>query len=121
MIATLHNKVTRARATERAELDKGLVLLREATERCHLLDEHTAERREAARKEAEEIRASAADEAEEVLVRARSTARKILGRPHTEAMQITSVAPQRIPATVGPPNPALAGEEARRAAQHLLD
>jgi uncharacterized protein (DUF3084 family) len=31
------------------------------------------------------------------------------------------VARQRIPLTVGPPNPALAGEEVRRAAEHLLD
>jgi hypothetical protein len=36
-------------------------------------------------------------------------------------MEIISEACQRIPSTVGPPNPALAGEEAKRAAQHLLD
>jgi hypothetical protein len=36
-------------------------------------------------------------------------------------MEITAVARQRIPLTVGPPNPALAGEEARRATQFLLD
>jgi chromosome segregation ATPase len=36
-------------------------------------------------------------------------------------MEIISEARQRLPSTVGPPNPALAGEEAKRAAQHLLD
>jgi polyhydroxyalkanoate synthesis regulator phasin len=36
-------------------------------------------------------------------------------------MEITSEARQRIPSTVGPPNPALAREEAKRVAQHLLD
>jgi hypothetical protein len=36
-------------------------------------------------------------------------------------MEIVSEARQRIRSTVGPPNPALAGEEAKRAAQHLLD
>jgi hypothetical protein len=36
-------------------------------------------------------------------------------------MKIVSEARQKIPPTVGPPNPALAGEEAKRAAQHLLD
>jgi F0F1-type ATP synthase membrane subunit b/b' len=73
------------------------------------------------RKEVEEIRASAADEAKEVSARARSTAREILARAHNEATEITSAARRRIPSTVGPPNPALAGEEARRVAQHLLD
>jgi hypothetical protein len=36
-------------------------------------------------------------------------------------MEIISEARQKIPPTVGPPNPALAREEAKRAAQHLLD
>jgi acetolactate synthase regulatory subunit len=36
-------------------------------------------------------------------------------------MEIIFEVRQRIPSTVGPPNPALAGEEAKRAAQHLLD
>jgi polyhydroxyalkanoate synthesis regulator phasin len=36
-------------------------------------------------------------------------------------MEIVSEACQRIPSIVGPPNPALAGEEVKRAAQHLLD
>jgi chromosome segregation ATPase len=36
-------------------------------------------------------------------------------------MEIISEARQRLPTTVGPPNPALAGEEAKWAAQHLLD
>jgi hypothetical protein len=40
---------------------------------------------------------------------------------HHEAMEIISEGRQRLPTTVGPPNPALAGEEAKRAAQHLLD
>jgi cell division septum initiation protein DivIVA len=121
MIATLHDEVTRARATERTGLDEGWVLLCEAAERCRLLDKRAAEHRETARKEAEEIRASVTDENEEVLARARSTAREILAQAHTEATKITSAAHQRIPSTIGPPNLALAGEEARRAAQHLLD
>jgi polyhydroxyalkanoate synthesis regulator phasin len=36
-------------------------------------------------------------------------------------MEIISEARQRIPSTVGPPNPTLAGEEAKRVARHLLD
>jgi polyhydroxyalkanoate synthesis regulator phasin len=36
-------------------------------------------------------------------------------------MEIVSEACQRIPSIVGPPNPALVGEEVKRAAQHLLD
>jgi hypothetical protein len=36
-------------------------------------------------------------------------------------MEIVSETRQRIPSTVGPPNLALAGEEVKRAAQHLLD
>jgi hypothetical protein len=78
MITILHDEVTRDRATERAKLDEGWVLLREAAKRCHLLDERMAKCPEAARKEAKEIHVSAADEAEEVLARARSTAREIL-------------------------------------------
>jgi hypothetical protein len=57
---------------------------------------------------------SAADEAEEVL--ARASVREILARAHNKATEIISTARQRIPSTVGPPNPALAGEEAKRAA-----
>jgi hypothetical protein len=75
---TLHDEVTRARATERTELDEGWVLFHAAVEMGRLLDEHAAARREAALKEAEEIRASAADEAAEVLARERTTARDIL-------------------------------------------
>jgi cell division septum initiation protein DivIVA len=62
-----------------------------------------------------------ADEAEEVLARARATTREILARAHNVATEIISAARQRIPSTVGPPNPALAGEEAKRAVHHLLD
>jgi chromosome segregation ATPase len=69
----------------------------------------------------QEIRASMADEAEEVLAKARVSAREILARVHHEATEIISAACQRIPSTVGPPNPALAEEEAKRTAQHLLD
>jgi hypothetical protein len=54
-------------------------------------------------------------------VGARESVREILARAHHEATEIISVVRQRIPSTVGPPNPALAGEEAKRAAQHLLD
>jgi hypothetical protein len=64
---------------------------------------------------------STADEAKEVLARVRATAREILARVHTEATKRISIVCQRTPLTVGPPNPALAGEEAKRAAQHLLD
>jgi hypothetical protein len=119
MIATFQDEVTRARAIEQASLDEGWALLHRATERCRLLDQCVAEHREQARKQVKEIRASVADKAEEVL--ARATAREILARAHNEATEIMSPARQRIPSTVGPPNLALAGEEAKQAAQHLLD
>jgi hypothetical protein len=61
-----------------------------------------------------------AEEVEEVLASVRELARGILARAHHEAMEIVSEACQRNPSTVGPPNPALAREEAKRAAQHLL-
>jgi beta-glucosidase-like glycosyl hydrolase len=109
-------EVARARAISQASLDEGWVRLHEATERCRLLDQRAAELRERARKEAEEIHASAAEEAEEALANARESAREILARAHHEAMEIISEACQRIPSTIGPPNPALAGEEAKRAA-----
>jgi hypothetical protein len=86
MIATLYDEVTRARATERADLDEGWVLLREVAERCHLLDQCVAKHREMARKEAEQIHTRAADEAEEVLARARSIARESWPR-HTTRPQ----------------------------------
>jgi hypothetical protein len=121
MADTFQNEVARARAAEQARLDNGWALLHQATERCRLLDWRAAERHEQVRKEAEEIRVSTADEAEEVLAGARASAREILARAHHEAMEIISAARQRIPSTIGPPNPALAGEEAKRAAQHLLD
>jgi cell division septum initiation protein DivIVA len=121
MADTFQNEVARARAAEQARLDNGWALLHQATKRCHLLDRRAAERREQARKEAEEIRASAADEAEEVLAKARASAREILARAHHKATEIISAMRQRIPSIVGPLNPALAGEEAKRAAQHLLD
>jgi vacuolar-type H+-ATPase subunit H len=116
---TFQNEVAKARAADQARLDNGWALLHQATERCRLLDQRVAERHEQARKKAEEIRASAADEAEEVL--ARASAREILARLHHEATEIIFAVCQRIPSTVGPPNPALAGEEAKQAAQHLLD
>jgi cell division septum initiation protein DivIVA len=119
--SALCDEVARARSAEEARINEGWALLHQATERCHLLDQRTAERRERARKEAEEIRASAADEAKEALANARESAWGVLARAHEEAMKITSEARQKIPPTIGPPNPALAGEEAKRAAQHLLD
>jgi F0F1-type ATP synthase membrane subunit b/b' len=121
MTGALQSGVAKARATDEARLNEGWALLHPATERCRLLDQRLAERREQARKEAEEIRASAAEEAEEVLANARESAREVLARAHHEAMEIISEARQRLPSTVGPPNPALAGEEAKWAAQHLLD
>jgi cell division septum initiation protein DivIVA len=121
MTGALRDEVVRARTAEEALIDEGWALLHQATKRCRLLDQRAAERRERARKEAEEIRASAADEAKEALAQARESARGILARAHHEAMEIVSEACQRIPPTVGAPNPALAGEEAKRAAQHLLD
>jgi hypothetical protein len=121
MIGTLQSKVAKARAADEARLNEGWALLHQATERCRLLDQRAAERREQPRKEAEEIRASVANEAEEILAGARESARETLARAHHEAMEIISAVRQRIPSTVGPPNPALAGEEAKRAAQHLLD
>jgi cell division septum initiation protein DivIVA len=121
MTGALQNEVAKARAADEARINEGWVLLHQATERCHLLDQRAAEHREQARKEAEEIRASTAEEAEEVLANTRESAREILARAHHEAMEIISEARQRLPTTVGPLNPALAGEEAKRAAQHLLD
>jgi cell division septum initiation protein DivIVA len=121
MTDALRDEVVRARAAEEARIDEGWALLHQTTERCRLLDQRAAEHRERARKEAEEIRASAADKAEEALAQASESARGILARAHHEAMEIISKARQRIPPTVGAPNPALAGEEAKRAAQHLLD
>jgi cell division septum initiation protein DivIVA len=118
---TLRSGVAKACATDEARLDKGWALLHETMERCRLLDQRTAERHEQARKEAEEIRASTAEEAKEVLASARESAREVLARAHHEAMEIISEVRQRLPTTVGSPNPALAGEEAKRAAQHLLD
>jgi F0F1-type ATP synthase membrane subunit b/b' len=121
MTGTFRSEVAKARAADEACLDEGWALLHQAVERGRLLDQRAAEHREQARKEAEEIRASAADEAEEVLAGAKESAREILARAHHEAMEIISTARQGIPSTVGPPNPALVGEEAKRAAQHLLD
>jgi cell division septum initiation protein DivIVA len=121
MTGTLRSGVTKARTTYEARLNEGWALLHQATERCRRLDQRTSEYRERARKEAEEIRASAAEEAKEVLASVRESARGILARAHHEAMEIVSEARPRIPSTVGPTNPALAGEEAKRAAQHLLD
>jgi F0F1-type ATP synthase membrane subunit b/b' len=121
MTGALRAEVVRVRTAEEARIDEGWALLHQATERCRLLDQRAAERRELARKEAEEIRASAAEEAEEALAKARESARGILARAHHKAMEIISKARQRIPSTIGPPNPTLAGEEAKRAAQHLLD
>jgi F0F1-type ATP synthase membrane subunit b/b' len=121
MTGALRSGVAKARAANEARLNEGWALLHQATERCRLLDQRAAERREQARKEAEEIRASAAEEAVDVLASARESAREILARVHHEAMEIISEARQRIPSTVGPPNPAFLGEEAKRAAQHLLD
>jgi F0F1-type ATP synthase membrane subunit b/b' len=121
MNGVLRSGVAKARAADEARLNKGWALLHQATERCRLLDQRVAERREQARKEAEEICASATEEAKEVLANARESAREVLARAHHEAMEIISEARQRLPTTVGPPNPALAGEEAKRAAQHLLD
>jgi hypothetical protein len=46
---------------------------------------------------------------------------EILAQARTKAAEITAAVRQRIPLTVGPPNPALAGEKARCAAQLLLD
>jgi F0F1-type ATP synthase membrane subunit b/b' len=112
----LREEVARARSAEVARVEEGWALLDQATERCRLLDQRAAERRERARKETEEIRASAVEEAEEALANARESARGVLARAHEEAMKIISKARQQIPPTVGPPNPALAGEEAKRAA-----
>jgi hypothetical protein len=69
MTGALRDEVTKARATSEAHIDEGWVLLHEAIERCRLLDQRAAERREQARKEAEEIRASVADKG--IVTRAR--------------------------------------------------
>jgi hypothetical protein len=78
LFTSYHDRVSRARSAERAELDEGWVLLRKAVERGRLLDERTSAHHVAAMKEAEEIRSSMADEAEEILAQARTTAREIL-------------------------------------------
>jgi hypothetical protein len=116
MIGALRDEVVRARTAEEARIDDGWALLHQAMERCRLLDHRAAESYGQVRKEAEEIRASAVEEAEEALVNARESARGVLDRAHHEAMEIISEACQRIPPTVGPPNPTLAREEAKRAA-----
>jgi hypothetical protein len=121
LFASFRDGVTRAQAAECAELDEGWVLLREAVERGRLLDERAAAHREAAIKQVEGICSSAADEAEEILARVRTTVGEILAQARVEAMEITAAARQRIPLTVGSPNPALAGKEVRRAARLLLD
>jgi F0F1-type ATP synthase membrane subunit b/b' len=121
MTGALRDEVVRARTAKEARIDEGWALLHQATERCRLLDQRAAKHREQARKEAEEIRASAVEEAEEALANTRESARGVLARAHQEAMEIISEACQKIPPTVGPPNTALAGEEAKRVAQHLLD
>jgi hypothetical protein len=121
MTGTLQSEVAKARAADEVRLNEGWVLLHQATERCRLLDRRAAERHEQARKEVEEIRVSATDKAEEVLARARASGREIQARAHDEATDIISTARQRIPSTAGPPNPALAGEAAKWATQHLLD
>jgi cell division septum initiation protein DivIVA len=121
MTGALRSGVAKARAADEARLNEGCADEACLNECWALLDQRAAKRRKQARKEVEEIRASAVEEAEEVLAGARESAREILARAHHEAMEIISKARQRIPSTVGPPNPALAGEEAKRAAQHLLD
>jgi hypothetical protein len=108
MTGALRNEVAKARVADEARINEGWVLLHQAMERCRLLDQRAAERHEQARKEAEEIHASMAEEAEEVLASARESVGGILARAHHEAMEIVSEARQRIPSTVGPPNPALA-------------
>jgi F0F1-type ATP synthase membrane subunit b/b' len=117
----LRDEVVRAHTAEEVRINEGWALLHQATKRCHLLDQRATECHEQARKEAEEIRTSAVEEAEEALAKARESTRGVLARAHQEAMEIISEAHQKIPPSVGPPNPALAGEEAKRAAQHLLD
>jgi cell division septum initiation protein DivIVA len=121
MFTSYRDGITRALAAERAVLDKVWGLLREAMERSRLLDECVAACRKAVMKEAEEIHSSAAGEAEEILAQARTTAGEILAQARAEATEIIATARQRIPLTVGPPNPALAGGEARRVVQLLLD
>jgi cell division septum initiation protein DivIVA len=121
MTGALHDEVVRAHTAEEARINEGWALLHQATKRCRLLDQRATECREQARKEVEEIRASVVEEAEEALAKARESVRGVLARAHQEAMEIISEVHQKIPPTVGPPNPALAGEEAKRAAQHLLD
>jgi hypothetical protein len=121
LFASYRDGITRARAAERAELDEGWVLLHEAVERSCLLDKRAAAHRDAVMKEAEEIHSSVANEAEEILAQERTTAGEILAQARAETTKIIAAARQRIPLTVGPPNPALSGKEARRAAQLLLD
>jgi hypothetical protein len=46
MTGTLQSEVAKARAADEVRLNKGWALLHQATERCRLLDQRTAERHE---------------------------------------------------------------------------
>jgi hypothetical protein len=46
MTGAIRSGVAKARAADEARLNKGWALLHQATERCHLLDQRAAERRE---------------------------------------------------------------------------
>jgi hypothetical protein len=46
MTGALQNEVVKARTAEEARIDEGWALLHQATERCRLLDQRAAERRE---------------------------------------------------------------------------
>jgi hypothetical protein len=113
LFASYRAGITRARAAEHAELDKGWAKLHEALERSRLLEERAVARCEIATREATEIRASTIDEAKEILAKAKAAAGEILTQTHAEAVEILAATRQRIHLTVGAPNPALAGEEAR--------
>jgi hypothetical protein len=74
-----------------------------------------------ARREATEIHDSTTIEAEQILVKARAAVEEVQAQATAEAEGILAMTRRRIPLIVGPPNPALAREEARRAAAHLLE
>jgi hypothetical protein len=46
MTGALRNEVAKVRAADEARINEGWVLLHQATERCHLLEQRAAERRE---------------------------------------------------------------------------
>jgi hypothetical protein len=121
LISSFTAEVARARAAKRAELDASWGPFHVALERSRFTEERVVSHHETARREASEIRVSSTNEAEQILVKAKAVVEGILVQATAEAEETMATVHHRIPLTVGPPNPALAGEEARCASEHLLN